>query len=125
MGLSILKKMLKQKCVYWGKPISDGRGGVQVNAPVELNCRWEKVAEEYINSSGIMRVSQSIVYTESLDGGVGIGADLAEGGYLYEGLLIDLHGNLDPLEIDTAFRIEKVNVMPTLKANQFLRTAML
>ena len=125
MAMKILTTMLVEKVVYWGTPVSDGRGGAQVNAPVELNGRWEDVEQAYRDPTGQERLSLAVVATESPDGGVGAGADLKVGGYLYRGTLASLQDSTNPLQIDDAHEIRKAGRLPTLKGDQFLRQAWL
>lgn len=41
----VAKLFTKQKCVLWGNPQSDGKGGYIFDEPIEIDCRWEDKQE--------------------------------------------------------------------------------
>lgn len=41
----VVKLFTKQKCVYWGNPKSDGKGGYTFDDPIEIDCRWDDKQE--------------------------------------------------------------------------------
>jgi len=114
MSFGILTKMLRQKAVYWGAPTSDGRGGLQFAAPVEIPARWEDVVLITEGLQESLKKAQCLVY---------VGQDLDEEGYMWLGSLATLQakGALDPREVPKAYKIIKVATTPTLKADKFLR----
>lgn len=42
---NVVKLFTKQKCVLWGNPVSDKKGGWTFDAPIEIDCRWEDKEE--------------------------------------------------------------------------------
>lgn len=116
MAMKILTKMLRQKAVYWPVPTSDGRGGVQVDAPVEISCRWEDVEQEYSDAAGHERLSRAVVYVDR---------DLVVGGFLKKCTLAELKDGGDRKLYDDVYEVMKFGTIPTLKADQFLRSAWL
>jgi len=125
MGMRIIRTMRRQKAVYWGNPSSDGRGGVQVDLPVEIDCRWVDTNEQVRTANGEEVTSMSKVYSDR---------DLEIGGFLRLGTIADLNGVEDPEELDDAHEIIKFEKLPVLKvrtdgldpnADEYLRTAWL
>lgn len=125
MGMSIIRKMRRQKAVYWGSPQPDGYGGTVVAMPVEIDCRWEDVQELIKTANGEEAMSKSQVYVDR---------DLDEGGYLWLGELDDLPQDPSNPKANGADEIMKFGKLPTLKvrtdgldpnANEYLRTAWL
>ena len=124
--MGIIDKMLRyDTCVYWalksnesGGLAYDDYGQPQYTDPVELQCRWEDVAKEFIDPRGTRQISRSIVYVES---------DVDVGGMLFHGELTDL---ADPTahprdEIDGAWEIQRFDGLPKLNYRKKLRTAYL
>lgn len=111
--MRLLKKMLKQKAVYWAVARIDEAGEVIPALPVDIKCRWEDDLEQGLDLSGTETTFMSTVYTDR---------DVDEGGYLMLGELQNLKGPLPPKE---AHRIRKFSKLPTLNAKQFLRTVKL
>ena len=58
---NVVKLFLKQRCTYWGTPVSDGRGGYTFAEPVEIDCRWEDKQELKEDYNGNRFSSQSSV----------------------------------------------------------------
>ena len=121
--MSILTKMLKQTCVYWA-PGSMETGGRDFNdygspmyaSPVELSCRWEDRASEYINRDGVSMYSKSIVY---------VGIDVEVGGVLFLGTLDDIVDSDEPKKNDNAWEIQGFDKIPNLRGAKFVRKAYL
>jgi len=110
--------MLKQTCVYWAPndvPFDD-YGQPQYANAVELKCRWEDVAEEFIGPRGTTEMSRSIVYVES---------DVEPGGVLLLGEIESSTDQITPKNNAGAWEIRKFDKLPNLKATEFLRTAYL
>ena len=128
--MSIIERMLKQKCVYWPPGSDDedsGALGLDFDDygqplyadPVELKCRWEDRAEEFITAGGTNAISRSVVYVAS---------DVRTGGVLLLTTLVALTatGNLTvPKNNDGAWEIKRFDKLPNLKATKFVRTAYL
>lgn len=80
--------------------------------PVEIACRWEDVQEEYVNNIGTQQFSKAKVYVDR---------ELENGGYLWYGDLVDVPNPDTPERNPGALVIQKVNRLPTLEGDQFLR----
>ena len=116
--MSIIARMRKQTCVYWppaAEPFDD-YGQPQYGDAVEMECRWEDKAEEFIGPAGTTETSKSKVFVES---------DVEPGGVL---LLGEIESGTDltvPKNNEGAWEIKAFNKTPNLKATEFLRTAYL
>ena len=119
--MSIITRMLKQTCVYWvpnDVPFDD-YGQPQYGDAVELKCRWEDEAVEFIGPTGTTEISRSVVYVAS---------DVEPGGVLFLGTLAVVTASGDlivPKNNTGAWEIRRFNKIPNLKATEFLRTAFL
>lgn len=120
---SIITRMLKQTCVYWppaemdsGGDGFDDYGQPVVTSPMELDCRWEDRAEEYIGADGTMLISRSVVF---------VSEDVEVGGILMLGELTDITDAVNIKENEGAWEIKSFSKVPNLKATLFVRTAFL
>jgi len=132
MGIqNFISKRLNQTVVYWGSPVSNGRGGHTYDPPVEIACRWEERSEVRSSDDGEEYISKAVVYLE--DG-------VVKNGMLYLGTLqniIDLDAGdsadsagtvylLDPHDIDNAYLIKDFEKTPALNSTtEFMRKAYL
>ena len=109
---------LNQTAVYWASPVADGRGGHTFTEGVEVSCRWEDKAVQFVAPTGEEELSRAMVF---------LGQDVDLGGYLFLGELDDLTSAAgeDPTEEDDAFIIRSFQKVSDLRAQNFLRTAIL
>ncbi len=122
--MSIITRMLKQTCVYWalateesaGLSDYDDYGQPIITDPVEVECRWEDVNEEFIDAKGTRQLSKAKVYVES---------DVDVGGILMLGTKDDITDSTNIKENEGAYEIKRFDKLPTFKATEFLRTAWL
>lgn len=116
--MGIISRMRKQTAVLWTQSDSeDHYSEKSFSTPVEIECRWEDVHEEYVDFSGERSVSNAIVYVDRV---VLIGA------FLKKGSLSDLSDpNADPDSIEDAYRVAKFEQLPNLKNTETLYTAIL
>ena len=127
--MSIITKMRRQTCVYWGNPVPTGDGQYTFDAPVEIKCRWDATNQLFTNKDGEESVSKAIVFVDR---------DVDEGGYLRLGTLLELedlldsndsnldsNSDLDPRFVPGAGMIRSFGKSPNLKATEFLRKAIL
>ena len=121
--MSIISRMRRQTAVYWTLAASesagedwDDTGQPQWGEPVEIECRWEDVVEEFVDLKGTRQLSRSIVYVDR---------DVDNGGVLMLGELTDIVEEENVLENDGAWEIRKFDKIPNLKATEFLRMAYL
>lgn len=114
--MGIIKKMLKQKAVYW-PPAGVDQGGQPVYAgPLEIKCRWEERAVEYLKPDATPAVSQSVVFVDR---------DLELGGVLWLGLLDAVLDFVDPLRNEGAGEINGWSKVGNLRSTEFVRKAFL
>jgi len=120
--MGIITKMLKGTCVYWALQSAesggidyDDYGQPQHTDPVEIRCRWEDIAVEYIDPKGTKQLSKSRIYVES---------DVDVGGMLFNGLLSEVTESL-PRSQNGAWEIRQFEKLPTLKYTKYLRTVYL
>jgi hypothetical protein len=123
--MSIITKMRKQICVYWGNPVPTGDGLYSYDPPVEIPCRWDGTNQLFTNSQGEELVSKAVVFVDR---------DMPEGGFLYLGTLASLEDyldsnessqDLDPRLVSGAGKIRSFSKTPNLKATEFVRKAIL
>ena len=109
---------LRQTAVYWGNPTEDGYGNYTYDDPVEITCRWGEVTEVLTGPQGEELVSQAKVQVKQ---------DLDENGLLFLGDLDDLSAaeEADPTTVEAAYRILKVDKVPTIHGRAFFRRAWL
>ena len=111
--MSIITKMLKQNCVYWGPPVLDGDGGSTFPTGVAVKCRWTNVAGEVPDARDVSEMASHEIYVAS---------DVVIGGYVYLGALAAVDaGATSPLDTDGAAKIKGFKKMPNFKATEFLR----
>ncbi len=114
--MSVIKKMRKQKAVWWARnATADRYGSYTFAAPIEISCRWDDVGEEYVNPKGETVVSRSVVYPDRV---------LRTGDMLRAGV-IESDEPADPTAVDTAFEVQRFDTTPNFRATENLYTAYL
>jgi len=122
---NLVKKFTVQKCVYWGTPVSDGKGGFTFAAPVELDCRWEDKLELKEDYNGNKISSQASVL---------VNQDIDRRGFLMNITLADLNtlatatgkSISNPREFADAFIVIQFEKIPMVFSdNDFVRSAFL
>lgn len=114
--MRILDRMRRQQAVYWPPDVPGDDGTRTFAAPVQLRVRWEDKVQEVTDETGTTFVSKSTVYT---------GEDVATGGAIMLGTLFDVTDAADPFAHAGAVEIKRFDKFPTLRADDFLRTARL
>ncbi len=121
--MSIITRMLKQTAVYWALASGDdvsyddyGQPIVTIADPVEIDCRWEDVNEEFIAADGTKQVSRAVVY---------VSEDVAVGGILMLGTEDDITDSVNIKENVGAYEVRKFDKLPNFRATEHLRTAYL
>lgn len=105
--------MRRQYCCYWAPTGRfDSNGQAKYRPPVELKCRWEDVAEVFLDEKGANQVSNAKVYVDR---------DVKIQGILWLGRMSDLISQMDPTKNPGYYQIRKAGKLPTLRANDFLR----
>lgn len=108
--LQFIAKVCVQTAVYWEGTGISGFGTPTYATPVEIACRWDGVSETITNSKGIeITSSAKITVTQTI----------SKTGYLYLGFLEDLSvaQKADPLLVDGAYEIQKIEVTPLFKSD--------
>jgi hypothetical protein len=100
---------LSQTATYWGPATPDGYGGGTYPSPVAITCRWEDSTELVINRVGEEVMARAKIFAET---------DLVVGGFLFLGSSIAV----DPRAVADAWEIIRIKKVPSLSADQFLRT---
>lgn len=120
--MSIITTMRKQTAVYWAPGSSetggqdfDGLGARLYADPVEISCRWEDDAKQYVRADGEIGITKSIVYVDR---------DVIVGGVLALGSLSTMN-TTNPLLNVGAGTINAFSKLPNIRATEFLRTAYL
>jgi hypothetical protein len=83
---------------------------------VQIGCRWEAVAKQYIRPNGEEAMSQAVVYPDR---------DVKPKDVLMEGTLEDVTDQSDPKANADAFEVMRFDKLPTIRATEFLLTAYL
>jgi len=121
--MSLISRMRKQTAVYWALASGDS-GGIAHDdygqpcylAGEELDCRWEDVTEEFVGPNGTREMSHAKVYVDQ---------DVDVGGMLMLGDEDNITDTVNIKENDGAWEIRRFEKLPTFRATEFLRTAIL
>lgn len=105
--MALVRKMLRQKAVWWNKTGTDRFGKSTFAAPVEISCRWENRIGQYFDAKGQSNDSKATVY---------VGQMLHVGDVLKEG---ELESGVpeDPKLETSALPIKAFDSIPSLKNN--------
>ena len=104
---SFLRKIRKQKAVWWESTGADGMGSYSFNSPVEIDCRWDDIQTEYTDVNGDVRVSKARVISDR---------ELYIDDFLKLGSVTGSTPST-PIDEDDAFKIRSFNKIPDLKNN--------
>ena len=110
--MSFVTQNLRQTATYWTKATPDGYGGTTFSSPTSVKCRWIDKTDVSRDFSGQEFVSSATVYVD---------ADVAVGGYLYLGT----SASTTPNTLSGAYEIRNFKKIPTLRADNFSRKALL
>jgi len=115
--MSIITKMRKQKALWWKRLEANEYGRYSYDAPVEIDCRWDDVADLGRKPSPPSEkiASSTVVYVDRV---MTPGDKLREGG-------LESSTESDPENDEGALVIERFVVTPNLKATESLYTAYL
>lgn len=114
--MSLIKRMRKQKAVYWA-PTGTGEDGQPVyRQPVEIKCRWEDVIVQFKDYKGRETSSRARVYVDRL---------LACGGVLWQGTVAGLTSQSEPFNNPHAYEILSFGTIPNLRNSENLYTVFL
>jgi hypothetical protein len=107
--------MRRQKAIWWVQGALDRYGNPTFDAPVEVDCRWEEVGQEYLSDKGEKQLSRAVVY---VDRAMQMGDRLALGA-------MESDTPEDPIAHTGSKQIERFDVLPNLKNTENLYTAYL
>lgn len=110
MGVS--KRFMKQTAVYWEASGVSDHGQPTYEAPVQIDCRWEGVTEEFIDSDGDRVLSRARLIVDR---------DIAMKSVLWLGVLVDVVDENDPRENDDAWEVRQFRKTPNKGAKKFHR----
>lgn len=122
---NVVKRFTAQKCIYWGNPVDDRKGGWTFDAPAEIDCRWDDKQEFVIGYDGNQYSSQAAIL---------VNIDLDRRGYLWLGTQDELeaiatekgYDITKPLEFPDAWIVIQFTKIPAPRSNSdFARIAYL
>lgn len=115
--MSIITRMLKQVATYW-PPLgtSDAFGQPQYGTAVQIGVRWEDATEQFLDDEGDIQMSKALVY---------VSQDVEVRGVLLLLPIASVTNLTDPKKNPLAWEIRRYERLPTFKATEFLRTALL
>lgn len=111
--MSLIKRMRRQKAVYWKRTTPNHYGTFGYEAPVEIACRWEDKAGEFRNTAGEETASIANVYVDRV---MTIGDKLMRGE-------LESGTEVDPRNEPGAFEIQSFEQLPDIKAKETLLLA--
>lgn len=63
--MSLIVRMRRQRAVWWQRVETPNKyGEFTFNPPVEVRCRWEDVAVEFVDPKSEKQISRSLVYVD-------------------------------------------------------------
>lgn len=113
--MSVIKKMRRQRAVYWRRLTADRFGKFSYAPPVEIKCRWDDGGEE--NRDATMQLFNPVA-TVYVDREMLIGDMLKKG---------EMESDTpdDPRQTTGAHEIKKFMQTPNFRATETLFTAIL
>ncbi|MHA1344984.1 MAG: hypothetical protein ACTSO3_01155 [Candidatus Heimdallarchaeaceae archaeon] len=104
-------RVMKQKAVWWESTSLGEFGKPSYTTPVEIDCRWEDVAEEFINPSGDQEISRAKLI---VDRDVKVKDKLKLG---------ELDSNIEdnPNDNEDVWEILQFGKVPYIKGNKYTR----
>jgi hypothetical protein len=103
-----------QTATLWTKSTNDGFGGTSFGSPSSLAVRWEDERVRFIDADGQETVSRALVWFKDADA-------VLEGDFLYLGTST----STTPQSLTGAHEVRRVEVTPSLSANEYERIAYL
>ncbi len=113
--MSIIRKMRRQKAIYWERDEPDHYGKFSFKEPIQIACRWENGSKEFRTGEGEALTFSATVY---VDRAMKIG-DMLKFGEL------DSTVPTDPSQDPDADTIQRFESIPNLKATETLYTVYL
>lgn len=114
-NIGIARRAMKQTAIWWDASTPGEFGKPTYAVPVEVSCRWEDIAEEFINPNGDVEISRSKLFVDR---------DMKVKDKLKLGDL-DSTINNDPDDNEDVWEIRGWGKVPDLKGRKFLREVIL
>lgn len=114
--MSLIKRMRKQDAVWWAVTGQNASGENLYDAPIQVKCRWEDVAEQFTDATGNVVISNARVYVDRI---------MKVGDVLWKGTLADIVYQVEPLRNEGAYAIRKFPQIPNLRNSETLLEAKL
>lgn len=113
--MSFMTRVRKQKAVWWARSTKDRFGKYSFAEPVEVSCRWDDTAQEFLDYQGELQASRALVYPDRV---------MVPGDRLMLGEL-ESDTPVDPMSIRTAYEIRRFDQNPNFRATETWYTAYL
>lgn len=113
--MSVMTRARRQHAIWWARSTKDRFGRYSFAAPVEVDCRWDDAAVEFLDPRGEKQTSRALVYPDCV---------MLPGDRLKRGAL-ESDTPEDPLSIADAFEIRQFDQNPNFKATETWYTAYL
>jgi len=110
--VSLIRRMRRQKAIWWKRLDADHYGTFSFDEPVEIDCRWDGTAQEFLDSKGERQISKAVVYVDRI---------MSAGDRL---MLGEMPSDIpdDPMEV-ASDEIRRFDQNPNLRATEWLLTA--
>lgn len=107
---SFIRKVCVQDIVYWEFDGKDAYSTPQFKDPVDRKARWDEHTEVISDSNGKEYLSNAQLLVPE---------DMEEQSYVWLGTVADLPAGADPLNLDDAFEVKKMDRHPTFRSSTF------
>ena len=111
-NIPVAVRAMKQTAVYWPSSGVDEFGQPTYDDPVEIDCRWETVREEFVAPNGDTEVSKAKLIVDR---------DMEVRDILYLGDLDSVVDPDDPKGNAGAWEVRLFKITPNFRGNKFLR----
>ena len=111
-NISVATRAMKQAAVWWTSDGVDDFGQPTYGDPVEINCRWEVVNEEFISPTGDRELSKAKLIVDR---------DIEVKDILMLGDLDSLVDEDNPRDNDGAWEVRSFRKTPNFRGNKYLR----
>jgi len=111
-NIPVAVRAMKQTAVYWPVLGVDEFGQPTWDDPVEIDCRWETVREEFVNPDGDQEVSRAKLIVDR---------DMEAKAYLLLGDLDSVVDADDPQGNVGAWEVRLFRITPNFRGTRFLR----
>jgi hypothetical protein len=110
-NMRVAIRFMKQKAIWWSHISIDEFGKPVYTTPVEVDCRWDDMNEQFINANNDQEISKSILIVDR---------DMRLKDKLKLGEL-DSNISTDPDNEEDVWEVRLFNKIPSVKGTKFLR----